>query len=91
MLWQGISNVDSAMLDAALRLDRGTVTQSPVKLTNAYCLIQAISTYNNHPGTEDSAFATAIANYKAQQAPLFEPAAVINLVKKSKVVYYIHA
>jgi len=91
MLWQGINNVETPLLDAGLALDKGSVTSSPVKLINAYCLVQTISTSSNHPKSEDQAYASALAHYKDQRTPMLEPDEIIKLIKSSKVTYYIHA
>jgi len=91
MLWQGINNVETPLVDAGLGLDSGGVTTSPVKLLNAYCLVQVISTSSDHSEGENSAYTAALTSYKAQHTPMLESAEIIKLIKKSKVVYYIHA
>ena len=91
LLWAGMNGMDTQVLDAGLALDTGGVTLEPVKLADAYCLVQTVSTSSDHPKSEESDYATALNRYKTQQAPRLEPAAIIDLIKSSKVVYYIHA
>ena len=91
MLYQGLNNMETPMLDAGLALDKGQISPSPIKLIHAYCLIQAISTSSSHPKSEDSAYIAALTSYKEQRAPMLESQEIIRLIKESRVVYYIHA
>jgi len=91
MLWAGMNDMETSMLDAGLSLDKGSVTPDPVKLIDAYCLVQVVSTSSDHPRSEDQDYAAALAAYREQRAPMLEPAEIVNLIKKAKVVYYIHA
>lgn len=91
MLWDGINNVETPLVDTGLSLNKGGISASPIKLINAYCLEQTISTSDDHPNTEDAAYAAAVARYKDQRSPNLEPAEIIKLIKESKVTYYVHA
>jgi hypothetical protein len=83
--------VDTALLDAGLALNKGETTPQVVKIFGGYALIQAVSTSADHPASEDALYSGALDVYKMQEASPLIPQAVIGLIKKSKVEYYIHA
>jgi len=91
VLFPGIQQMDTAVLNAGLDLKTGQVTPEPVKTVDGWCLVQAVSTSDDHPKTEDPAYATALSTYKEQEAQMREPEFIMNLIKKSKVVYFVHA
>lgn len=91
VLYPTMQNMDTGILDAGLKLSRGKITQQPVKTVRGYCLIQSLSTSKDHPKMEDALYANALAIYKEQKAQTLISTAIISLLKKSKVVYYIHA
>jgi parvulin-like peptidyl-prolyl isomerase len=91
LLYEGMQNMDTAILNTSLAMKKGEVTPSPVQTYGGYFLLQCISTSGNHPGDEDAAYANAFATYQEQQAQPLIPQAIISLIKKSKVVYYVHS
>lgn len=90
ILYQGVHGVDTAVLAAGLALKKGEISQ-PIHAVGGWCLIQAISTADDHPADEDDAYATALQTYKEQEAAMRVPQYIVDLIKKSKVVYYVHA
>jgi len=91
MLWATINGVETPILDAGLAMDKGGITPKPIKIINGYCLVQTVSTNSNHPKSEDRTYADAVHRYKEQQAPTLETTEIVDLIKKSKIVYNIHA
>jgi len=91
ILFPGIQQMDTALLNAGLALKTGQTTPEPVKTVDGWCLVQAVSTSDDHPKTEDTAYNAALSKYKEQEAQMREPEFIMNLIKKSKVVYFLHA
>jgi len=91
VLYEGKQGTDTAILNAALVMSKGEISPNPVKTYNGYFLLQAISTSDNHASDEDAAYAEAVAIYQEQKAQSLIPQAVVDLIKKSKVVYYVHS
>jgi hypothetical protein len=91
LLYEGRQGTDTAMLNTALAMNKGEMSPNPVKTYNGYFLLQAISTGECHPSEEDTAYAEAMANYREQRAQSLIPQAIVDLIKKSKVVYYVHS
>lgn len=91
IFYPGIRDVETAVLDAGLALNAGETTAHPLKIATGDTAIQCLSTLTHHPKSEDSAYAAALDAYKDQQAQMLTPQAVIALIKKRHVVYYVHA
>ncbi len=91
VLYEGKQGTDTAILNTALVMSKGEISPNPVKTYNGYFLLQAISTSDNHASDEDAAYAEAVAIYQEQKAQSLIPQAVVDLIKKSKVVYYVHS
>ncbi len=91
ILYPGIQNVDTAILDAGLALNAGETTARSLKTATGSTTIQCLSTLARHPKAEDAAYAAAFSAYKHQQAQTLTPQAVIALINKSRVIYYVHA
>ncbi len=91
ILYPAMHDMDTHVLDAGLPLRSGQLTAQPVKAIDAYYLLQALSTSADHPKAEDAAYAAAQAGYREQQAQMLVPAEVRSLLRRSSVVYYIHA
>ncbi len=91
VLYPTIQDMDTMILDAGLKLSQGKMTSEPVKTVRGYCLIQSLSTSQDHPKAENTMYANALNTYKEQTAQTLIPNAVIALIKKSKVIYYVHA
>lgn len=91
ILYPGIQNVDTAVLDTGLALNAGETTAHPLKTATGTTTIQCLSTLAHHPKSEDAAYAAALSAYKDQQAQTLTPKAVVALINKGKVIYYVHA
>lgn len=91
ILYPAMRDMDTGLLDAGLALDAGQTSARPVKTVAGYCLVQCISTSSHHAGTEDGAYGDALRTYKEMAAQPLIPAAIVELIKKRKVVYYVHA
>jgi parvulin-like peptidyl-prolyl isomerase len=91
ILYEGMHDMDTAMLNAALAMKEGDVCPTPIKAYGGYVLLQATSTSDNHASDEDAAYAEALVVYQNQKAQPLIPQAIVNLIKKSKVVYYVHS
>ena len=89
VLYPGMHDIDTAVLEAGLSLGKGQVYPDPIRTSEAYCLVQAVSTSADHGPDEDAVYAEAGNQYKEQQAQTLIPAAILELLKKSKVVYVI--
>jgi len=90
VLYPGIQDMDTAILNAGLSL-KGGQTSEAVKTVDGWCLVQAVSTSDSHPKAEDGLYAKALSTYKEQQAQMREPEYIIGLIKKSKVQYFAHS
>ena len=91
ILYEGMNNLYTAVLDEGLRLGRGQLCAQPIKTAGAYYLIQAVSTSSDYPSGEAALYADALKAYKEHQAPKLIPQTIADLVKKSKVVRYVGA
>ena len=89
ILYSGVHDVDTAVLDTALKMKPGDITPAPVQTYGGYFLLKVISTGDKHPSTEDAAYASAISAYKLEQADMIAPKYVADLVAKAKVVRYL--
>ena len=83
--------LDTGIVNAAITMKKGEISSTPVKTYNGYVLLQAISDSDNHPGDEDAAYAGALSGYRSMEAQKLVSQAVMSLVKKSNVIYYVHA
>jgi len=91
ILYAGMNDIDTAVLDAGLGLKRGEVYAQPIKTAGAYYLIQGVSMSSDHPSSEAAIYADGLKAYKEHQAPRLIPQTIADLVKKSKVVKYLGA
>ncbi len=91
ILYEGKQGTDTAILNTALAMNKGESSPIPVRTYNGYFLLQIISTGESHGSDEDTTYAAAITRYQEQKAQSLIPQAVIDLIKKSKVVYYVHS
>jgi hypothetical protein len=91
ILYEGMHEMDTAILNAALAMKEGDISPAPIKAYGGYVLLQAISSSDNHPSGEDAAYAEALAVCQNQKAQPLIPQAIVNLIKKSKVIYYVHS
>ena len=91
ILYPGLQNMDTGVLNAGLVLGRGAITAEPVKTVIGYGLVQSLSTSSDHPQSEGAAYAEALSVYQEQAAQALVPEAIIALIKKGRVIYYLHA
>jgi foldase protein PrsA len=91
ILYPAMNDMDTALLKAGLGLSTGQITPEPIKSVNGYGLVQCVSTSFHHAGTEDGAYGDALQTYKERAAQPLIPTEIVELIKKRKVVYYVHA
>jgi parvulin-like peptidyl-prolyl isomerase len=91
VLYLGMHDMDTGVMEAGLALDKGKTTAEPITTVLGYCLVQSLSTSDDHPKAEDAAYSNTLSIYKEQQSQTLTPQAIVELIKKSKVVYYVHA
>jgi parvulin-like peptidyl-prolyl isomerase len=83
-------DLDTGIVNAAVTMKKGEISSTPVKTYNGYALLQAISDSDNHPGDEDAAYARALSGYRSMEAQKLVSQAIMDLVKKSNVIYNVH-
>ncbi|HEX4263164.1 MAG TPA: peptidylprolyl isomerase [Verrucomicrobiae bacterium] len=91
ILYEGKQGMDTAILNSALAMKRGEVSSEPGKTRDGYFLLQIISTSDQHGVDEESNYANASKEYREAKAQTLVPEAIVGLLKKSKVVYYVHS
>ena len=91
ILYEGMRGMDTAILNSALAMTNGQASSEPGKTRDGYFLLRIISTSDNHPGDEDAAYRDASLAYREAKARMLAPEAIVGLIKKSKVVYYVHS
>jgi parvulin-like peptidyl-prolyl isomerase len=84
-------DLDTAIVNAATTMKKGEISSTPVKTYSGYALLQIISDSDNHPGGEDAAYARALSSYRSMEAQKLVSQTVMDLVKKSNVIYYVHS
>ncbi len=85
-------SLDTDIVNAAITMKKGEVSSAPVKAYSGYALLNIIiSDSDNHPDGEGAAYAKALEEYRSMEAQLLVSQAVMDLVKKSNVIYYVHA
>jgi hypothetical protein len=89
ILYSGAPNVDTAMLDTALKMKAGDITPAPIQTYGGFFLLRAVSSSVSHPASENAAYASAMSAYKLERADLTAPQYVNTLVEKCKVVRYL--
>ena len=91
IFYPGMHDIDTAVLNAGLGLDAGQTSPEYFATNDAFCIVRAVSTSERHPASEDAAYAEAAVAYDEQQAQMLIPDFIVDLIKKSKVVYYVHS
>jgi foldase protein PrsA len=91
ILYEGMHEMDTTILNTALAMKKGDITSDPHPIRGGYFFLQIISTNDSHATDEDTAYATALAAYREEKAQMLVPQAIVDLLKKSKVVYYVHS
>lgn len=87
VLYDRMLNVDAPVLEAGLKLKAGQITREPVKTSDGYCLIQAVSTSAHHPLAENGLYKAAVVAYRKTQAMFLQPKIVGDLIAKCKITY----
>ena len=83
--------IDTDIANAAGIMKKGEISSQPIRTYNGYALLEAISDSDNHPADEDAAYARAQDNYRSLEARQMVRQIIVSLIKKSNVVYYVHA
>jgi foldase protein PrsA len=91
ILYEGMRGMDTAILNTALAMKTGQVSAEPGRTRDGYFLVEVISTSDQHDANEDSAYADAFKTYREAKAQTLVPEAIVGLLKKSKIVYYVHS
>jgi parvulin-like peptidyl-prolyl isomerase len=91
ILHEDMKGMDTAILKAALAMKNGEVSLFPVKTQNGYFLLQVTSDSDKHPDNEDAVYTDAAIVCQEEKAQRLIPEAIVTLLKKSKVVYYVHS
>lgn len=81
-----LSPVEAPVLDAALALKQGEVSQ-PVKGRGGYYLIKAESTGDQHPSSEDKLYKNAADAARRQQIMFLVPKTMSALIDKCKITF----
>ncbi len=82
--------MDTDIANAAGSMKKGEISSQPVKIYGGYALLEVISDSDNHPGDEDAAYAGAQSTYRSMAAQHLIRPIIVGLIKKSKVIYYVH-
>jgi len=91
ILYEGIQGVDTAVLNTALTMNNDQVSSNPVKTRGGYFFLQTTSTSDEHASSEDAGYMDASRVYREEKAQMLIPEAIVGLLKKSRVVYYLHS
>ena len=91
ILYEDMRGMDTAMLNSALAMKTGEVSSEPGKTRDGYFLLQIISTSADHADSEAAAYQDASGVYREAKAQMLVPKEIVGLLKKSKVVYYVHS
>lgn len=85
------NGIDTDLGKAAGAMKPGEISSEPIKTWQGYALLQIISDSENHPESENATYAKAQDRYRAMEAQQQIRDIIIGLIKKSNVVYYVHA
>jgi len=91
IIYPYMPGVDTDLANAACLLKKGEISSQPIRTYDGYALLEVISNSDNHPGDEDAAYARAQENYRSMEAQQLIRQIIVSLIKKSDVVYYVHA
>lgn len=91
ILYEGMQGMDTAILNTALAMKNGQVSSDPGRTHDEYFFLQITSTSDKHASNEDAAYAKAFTACREQKAQMLIPQVIVDLIKKSKVVYYMHS
>ena len=83
--------IDTDIANAAGGMKRGEISSQPIRIYNGYALLEAISDSDNHGSDEDAAYARAQDRYRSLEANQLIRQIIVSLIKKSNVIYYVHA
>ncbi len=85
------SGINTEIANAAGIMKKGEISSQPIRTYNGYALLEVISDSDSHPDDEDAAYARAQEKYRSQEARARIRQVIVSLIKKSNVVYYVHA
>ena len=85
------TGIDTDLANAAGTMKKGEISLQPIKTYGGYALLEAISDSDNHASEEDAAYAREQNHYRSMEAQSLIREMVIGLIKKSNVIYYVHA
>lgn len=91
IIYPYIPGIDTDIANAAGAMKKGEITSEPVKTSSGYALLEAISDSENHGSDEEAAYAKAQERYRSMEAQHLIRDIIVGLIKKSNVVYYVHA
>lgn len=80
---------DDYVMRAAMDMNAGQLTETPVRALDGYDLVDVVSTSESHPVTENFDYQNASWEYKELQAAYGAQAYVDSLRKKAKIVDYL--
>jgi parvulin-like peptidyl-prolyl isomerase len=83
--------LDTGIANAAGAMKTSEISSQPIRTYDGYALLEVISDNDNHPSDEDAAYTRAQENYRSLEAQQLIRQIIVSLIKKSEVVYYVHA
>jgi parvulin-like peptidyl-prolyl isomerase len=86
VLYENMLGVEAPVLTAAMALNKSEISQ-PVKTTDGYCLLQAVSTGDDHAKTEDALYQKADKASRDLQTMFLGPKTVVGLIDKSHITF----
>jgi len=91
IIYPYMRGMDTDVANAAGAMKKGEISSQPIRTYNGYALLEAISDSDDHASDEDAAYAKAQAAYRSMKAQQLSRQIIVSLIKKSNVVYYVHA
>ncbi len=91
IVFPAMPGMDTAILNAAAVMKKGEISSQPIKTGSGYALLQILSDSDDHAKNEDAAYAKALTAYRSMEARRLIPQVIVNLIKNSTVIYYVHS
>ncbi len=91
VVFPAMPGMDTAILNAAAAMKKGEISSQPIKTGSGYALLQVLSDNDNHPREQDVVYAKALTAYRSMEARRLIPQVIVDLIKKSNVIYYVHS
>jgi len=91
ILYEGMREIEPTILNTALPMKKDEITPEPKHILGGHFFLQVISTSDSHSRDEDAAYAAAFTAYGEENSQPLIYQAIVNLLKKSKVFYYVHS